>query len=115
MVTRRPREVSSRPRLEAVSPLPRDEATPPVTKTCLVVWTVTGKTTPVCAQKCRGNLGTRSVLGNGLETLAPRDFILTVSDPLGRAAPPHTRHCTRTRTRTTPTCHLAHATALTTI
>ena len=28
--------MSRLPRLEAVSPLPRDEATPPVTKTCLV-------------------------------------------------------------------------------
>src|SRR5690349_13821243 len=37
IVTRRPREVSNWPRLEAVSPLPREDATPPVTKTCLVV------------------------------------------------------------------------------
>ena len=36
MVTRRPRERSSRPRLEAVRPLPSEEATPPVTNTCLV-------------------------------------------------------------------------------
>src|SRR5215469_3197785 len=36
MLTRRPRILSSRPRLDAVSPLPRLEATPPVTKTCLV-------------------------------------------------------------------------------
>src|ERR1700738_1927089 len=36
MVTRRPRALSSAPRLEAVSPLPREEATPPVTKRCLV-------------------------------------------------------------------------------
>ena len=36
MVTRSPRERSRRPRLEAVSPLPSEEATPPVTKTCLV-------------------------------------------------------------------------------
>src|SRR4051794_25604116 len=38
MVTRRPRDFSRLPRLEAVSPLPSDEATPPVTKTCLVGW-----------------------------------------------------------------------------
>src|SRR6516165_388185 len=36
MVTRRPRALSSRPRLEAVRPLPRLDATPPVTKRCLV-------------------------------------------------------------------------------
>ena len=37
IVTRRPRALSSAPRLEAVRPLPREEATPPVTKMCLVV------------------------------------------------------------------------------
>ena len=47
MVTRRPREVSSRPRLEAVSPLPRDEATPPVTKMCLVMRGDCANATPV--------------------------------------------------------------------
>src|SRR5918996_5390525 len=36
IVTRRPRERSRRPRLEAVRPLPSEEATPPVTNTCLV-------------------------------------------------------------------------------
>src|SRR4051812_31260756 len=36
MVTRSPRDFSRLPRLEAVSPFPREEATPPVTKTCLV-------------------------------------------------------------------------------
>src|SRR6266516_5040220 len=36
MLTRRPRSLSSRPRLEAVSPLPRLDATPPVTNRCLV-------------------------------------------------------------------------------
>ena len=36
MVTRSPRSFSRRPRLEAVRPLPRLEATPPVTKRCLV-------------------------------------------------------------------------------
>ncbi len=36
MVTRSPRAVSSSPRLEAVNPLPREEATPPLTKMCLV-------------------------------------------------------------------------------
>jgi hypothetical protein len=38
MVTFRPREVSRRPSEEAVRPLPSDEATPPVTKMCLVCW-----------------------------------------------------------------------------
>src|SRR6202000_2031428 len=37
MVTRSPRAFSRAPRLEAVSPLPSEEATPPVTKRCLVV------------------------------------------------------------------------------
>src|SRR6201991_4459096 len=36
MVTRNPRDFSRLPRLEAVSPLPSEEATPPVTQTCLV-------------------------------------------------------------------------------
>src|SRR6187200_2059298 len=36
MVTRTPRDFSRLPRLEAVSPLPREDATPPVTKMCLV-------------------------------------------------------------------------------
>src|SRR5690606_23729218 len=36
IVTLRPRSLRRRPRLEAVSPLPRLEATPPVTNTCLV-------------------------------------------------------------------------------
>src|SRR3954452_3956361 len=38
IVTRRPRDFSRLPRLEAVSPLPSEEATPPVTNTCLVGW-----------------------------------------------------------------------------
>src|SRR5262249_11502216 len=37
IVTRRPRAFSRLPRLLAVSPLPSEEVTPPVTKTCLVV------------------------------------------------------------------------------
>ena len=36
MVTRRPRALSRDPRLEAVRPLPSEEATPPVTNRCLV-------------------------------------------------------------------------------
>src|SRR6476620_1790916 len=36
MVTCRPRAVSNCPRLDAVSPLPSEETTPPVTKRCLV-------------------------------------------------------------------------------
>src|ERR1700759_4317544 len=36
MITFRPRSLSRRPRLEAVSPLPRLDATPPVTKRCRV-------------------------------------------------------------------------------
>jgi len=35
-VDRSPRSLSSRPRLEAVKALPRLDATPPVTKRCLV-------------------------------------------------------------------------------
>src|SRR5690625_7226233 len=37
MVTLSPRDFKSRPKLEAVRPLPRLEATPPVTKRCLVL------------------------------------------------------------------------------
>ena len=37
MTTRRPRAVRRLPRLAAVSPLPNEETTPPVTKMCLVV------------------------------------------------------------------------------
>src|SRR4051794_37514022 len=37
MVTRRPRALSREPRLEAVRPLPSEEATPPVTNRCLVL------------------------------------------------------------------------------
>src|ERR1700722_17584776 len=37
MLTRSPRSFSNLPMLDAVSPLPRLEATPPVTKRCLVV------------------------------------------------------------------------------
>ena len=36
IVTRRPREINNLPRLDAVRPLPRLEATPPVTNKCLV-------------------------------------------------------------------------------
>jgi hypothetical protein len=36
MVTLRPRERRRRPSDDAVSPLPREDATPPVTKMCLV-------------------------------------------------------------------------------
>ena len=39
IVTRRPRAESRLPKLDAVSPLPRDEATPPVTNRCLVCFT----------------------------------------------------------------------------
>src|SRR6478609_8429759 len=45
MVTRRPRERRSRPRLDAVRPLPSEEATPPVTKMCFVVSTTGFKST----------------------------------------------------------------------
>src|SRR3954451_20335217 len=37
IVTRRPRALRSDPRLEAVRPLPSEEATPPVTNRCLVL------------------------------------------------------------------------------
>src|SRR5699024_3740840 len=37
MVTERPRARRRCPRLDAVNPLPREEATPPVTKICFVV------------------------------------------------------------------------------
>src|ERR1700674_3239758 len=48
MQTRRPRSFSRRPMLEAVSPLPRLEATPPVTKR----WRVeTGRPANACVAK----------------------------------------------------------------
>src|SRR3954468_15801014 len=43
MTTRRPRAVSRLPRLEAVRPLPSEEATPPVTKMCRVSRAVAAK------------------------------------------------------------------------
>src|SRR4029079_3222175 len=46
MVTRSPRDFRTLLRLEAVRPLPREEATPPVTKTCLV-GALEAKETPV--------------------------------------------------------------------
>src|SRR5690625_3908569 len=53
MVTRSPREVSSRPSDDAVSPLPREEATPPVTNTC-VVGVLVGM---VVTSRLRGSVG----------------------------------------------------------
>ncbi len=53
MVTRSPREVSSRPRLDAVSPLPNEEATPPVTKMCLVIRGALANATPVSGPAVR--------------------------------------------------------------
>src|SRR5918998_3790130 len=47
MVTRSPREVSNWPRLDAVSPLPSEEATPPVTNRYLVGRTYGDKASPV--------------------------------------------------------------------
>src|SRR5215470_13169095 len=55
MVTRRRREVSSWPRLDAVRPLPREEATPPVTNTCLVEW--------FCCTELHGNTSHLSPAG----------------------------------------------------
>src|SRR6478735_3314149 len=43
MTTRSPRAVSRLPRLEAVRPLPSEEATPPVTKMCRVSRTAAAK------------------------------------------------------------------------
>src|SRR5918998_945855 len=47
IVTRNPRAVSSCPRLDAVSPLPSEEATPPVTNRYLVGRTCGAKASPV--------------------------------------------------------------------
>src|SRR2546430_9882401 len=49
MVTRSPRDLSSRPSEEAVSPFPSELATPPVTKMCFVTgssWGATRATVP---------------------------------------------------------------------
>ena len=45
IVTFKPRETNKFPKEEAVRPLPRDDATPPVTKICLMV--PAGNLTPV--------------------------------------------------------------------
>ena len=45
IVTRRPRHLSSRPSEDAVSPLPREEETPPVTKTYLLTLSTSWRTT----------------------------------------------------------------------
>src|SRR5664279_835202 len=89
MVTRRPREVSRRPRLEAVSPLPREEATPPVTKMCLVMRGDCAKLAPVSFVGS-SDCGPPSSNADGLDdhrqisdvrtdlaTTTPRDFTLT--------------------------------------
>src|SRR6266496_5518631 len=57
IVTRSPRAVSRLPRLLAVSPLPSEEATPPVTNTCLV-----------CLTDCtkEGSRGRAAALGVGV-------------------------------------------------
>src|SRR4051794_18882549 len=62
MDTRSPRIFSSRPRLEAVSPLPRDDATPPVTNRCLVC---TGRDWPGSGRRARAgaDLGDALVTG----------------------------------------------------
>ncbi len=52
MVTRRPRARSRCPRLEAVRPLPSEEATPPVTKMCFVCTTTGFKPTSSKAARC---------------------------------------------------------------
>src|SRR5215469_6735741 len=54
MTTRRPRILSRRPRLEAVRPLPRLDATPPVTNRCLVC---TGLDWPGSGRRWRAGAG----------------------------------------------------------
>ena len=54
IVTCKPRAVSNWPRLLAVRPFPSDEATPPLTKRCLVA---------VCG--CLRNDGKSNLRGNG--------------------------------------------------
>src|SRR3954453_4122133 len=77
MVTRRPRDFSRLPRLEAVSPLPSEEATPPVTNTCLVGWLDT-KGAPV---------GVIAVVRIRL-TRGLVQYISTGFDPIKNSAPP---------------------------
>src|SRR5215475_7351646 len=62
MDTRSPRIFSSRPRLEAVSPLPRLEATPPVTNKCLVC---TGRDWPGGGRRARAGAGLGDALAAG--------------------------------------------------
>src|SRR5512144_80969 len=63
MVTRSPRALSRFPRLEAVRPLPREEATPPVTKTCLVGCDA-AKATPVVSVPDLAGLTSEEAVGN---------------------------------------------------
>src|SRR5512145_2523461 len=63
MVTRSPRALSRFPRLEAVRPLPREEATPPVTKTCLVGCDA-AKETPVVSVPGLAELASEEAVGN---------------------------------------------------
>src|SRR5690348_17158704 len=58
ITTRSPRAVSRLPRLEAVRPLPSEDATPPVTKMCLVVRAVGAN---ACSRVvCRGRADRRA-------------------------------------------------------
>src|SRR4051794_14557434 len=93
IVTRRPRAVSSWPRLEAVSPLPSEEATPPVTNTCLVVRAGCIVSPPT--RSTRGPFGrcpARSLRD-------PRDLTVTPRRPLARVAPPLDLYSTGRRRR----------------
>src|SRR5690349_24201360 len=95
MVTRRPRDFSRLPRLEAVSPLPSEEATPPVTNTCLVGW-LGAKVTPVVlfASDCGESRASRLRHLHGVQPYqdfrrCPDDSPGPVTGVVGPARPPH--------------------------
>src|SRR6478735_8290925 len=102
MVTRKPREVSNRPRLEAVRPLPREDATPPVTKMCLVIRGDGAKSAPVSAAAVRWH---HRPAGWAHDEARPRNFTLTSAPGPGRPgeSPRSGRRPTRAaRTRSRP-------------
>src|SRR3954451_3699706 len=85
IVTRRPRDFSRLPRLEAVSPLPSEEATPPVTKTCLVGWLDT-KGAPVGVVRGGADPADEALV----------QYISTGFDPIKKTGLPCTTHPART-------------------
>src|SRR5215472_10538118 len=97
MVTRRPRALSRRPRLEAVRPLPRLDATPPVTKRCLVDAArdendATAKGGLPWSVRCGEAAGPRAIrISAGHHPGLQQHFVPVSAAPAGRAAAARTR------------------------